>query len=686
MLSAAKTRYGNAPPIETRLREMLWRRMYRELPLNETIHTVSFDVFDTLITRPWFHPFDQFAAIAPQLRQLGLCSMSDLEWMNLRIESECAARKRTSHEDVSLQDIYSVITERLGWTPQQSSQACDLEFQQELRDIKPIAHAQKRLKEARAAGKDVIATSDTYLSAAQLALLLERCGYDLLSDDIFSSSDHGLTKGTGRLFSKILERRKLRSHQLYHVGDQAVPDGRAPANLGIRSVISADYLPTRYERLLAEADEDNFLIWSAVGGGARASRLARTFGYPHQQTLWNVGCDVAGPLLFSYVLWVLTRARSQGIDRLYFLARDGEALLTIAHRICRWLGWSIDCRYLYASRRSFCLPALIEFDQDASDWALSWWETPAIRSVLSELTGNGLLRSDWDRPLTPRDLKRLHRILKDVGVSERILAIAREQRAVLIDYLRQEGLADGTNWALCDVGWRGTTQLCLSRITANSAEFPRAFKGFYFGLNRKDLFIPVEQAEAFYASDAGFVSKFGWLVETFCWTDQGGVERFSRDSSGVAKPILAEAQDTGQIKWGSRIQRAAIMSFADSLIEALNFGIGSADQFTEAFGQKAMASFELMRTHPSLNEAEAYGSIAIDYDIGHKRKIVVGPVIRPDRLLLWLALRHRSGVARLWWPEGAIRRSVRSNVLRVILHVIHHARVLWDRVRGRVPS
>src|ERR1700733_6847452 len=113
---APRYRHGNFLPIRVRLKEALWRRMYRDLSLDETIHTMSFDVFDTLVTRPWYHPFDQFAAVAPRLRQHGLWSMSDLDWMSVRIESDREARKRAPTEEVSLKDIYTVLAERLGWS------------------------------------------------------------------------------------------------------------------------------------------------------------------------------------------------------------------------------------------------------------------------------------------------------------------------------------------------------------------------------------------------------------------------------------------------------------------------------------------------------------------------------------------------------------------------------------------
>lgn len=442
---------------------------------------------------------------------------------------------------------------------------------------------------------------------------------------------------------------------------------------------------TRYERLFAQASESSTQrLCAAISRSAWTSRLAGNCVDRHQQTIWNVGTNVAGPLLLAFTLWALDRARSQKIDRLYFLARDGEVLLEIARRICRWLGWSIECRYLYTSRQAFALPSLTGFDDNANDWILDWWEAPIIRSILADLSGDRLRRMDWDRSLTREDLKRLHAILQNMGESERILAIAQDRREVLIDYLSQEGMADGTKWALCDVGWRGSIQMCIAKITDEYSQFPPEFKGLYFGLYQKKLFVPVELTELFYTGDAGYVSKFGWLVEAFCAADHGTVEYFSRNSAGIAVPVLAETHDTDKINWGCRIQRSAITSFVDDLTGRLSLDADLVGQFIEILSQKALAAFDLMRSRPDLAEADVYGSLAIVYDVAHKRSFVAAPILRPDRLLLWLVFRHRSKVLRFWcWPEGAIRRSVGSSGLRAIFYAVHTARVLWDRFRGR---
>ncbi len=213
---------------------------------------------------------------------------------------------------------------------------------------------------------------------------------------------------------------------------------------------------------------------------------------------------------------------------------------------------------------------------------------------------------------------------------------------------------------------------------------PNCILGLYFGLYQNNLFVPVELTESFYPGDAGYVSKFGWLVEAFCAAEHGPVEYFSRNSAGLAVPVLAATHDIDKIDWGCRIQRTAITSFVDDLTATLSLNADSVNQFIEILGQKALAAFDLMRSRPDPAEADAYGSLSIVYDVAHKRSFLAAPLLRPDRLLLWLAFRQRSKVLRFWcWPEGAIRRSVDLSGLRAIFYSVHSVRVSWDRFRGR---
>ena len=60
----------------------------------------------------------------------------------------------------------------------------------------------------------------------------------------------------------------------------------------------------------------------------------------------NLVQKFVGPMLLNYVWWILHQAHQKGLQRLYFLARDGYLLREIALQFCAQFGLKIECRYL----------------------------------------------------------------------------------------------------------------------------------------------------------------------------------------------------------------------------------------------------------------------------------------------------------------------------------------------------
>ncbi len=65
-----------------------------------------------------------------------------------------------------------------------------------------------------------------------------------------------------------------------------------------------------------------------------------------ENSLISVAAGVAGPILTSYVYWVLSQAASQRVKKLYFISRDGQILFKVAQRLNNDLRFPIELRYL----------------------------------------------------------------------------------------------------------------------------------------------------------------------------------------------------------------------------------------------------------------------------------------------------------------------------------------------------
>lgn len=659
----------------------------RPLPPAECYAAISFDVFDTLITRTWHTPADQFRAVGHRLREAGLFSRSADEWYRYRMDVETRVRASAGSEEVSLAEIFAAASAEFGWNGEQTASALAIELAQEMRDIRPIVAAREAMAEAARSSRAVI-ISDTYFSDENLHALLSKCGYEIEPRDAFVSSRLRLTKRTGSIFPAVTRSLGISPGQLCHVGDHPWSDGRMPAKIGIGSRIIDAYLPTRFELALAASDPANAFVASAAAGCARSSRLSRSFNDARSAALWKVSTNVAGPLLFCYVAWVLQRALNDGFKRIYFLSRDGEIMFQIARHVCLWANLDIECRYLYTSRQSYMLPATTAVDDRALSWILKWPNVSTVRSILKrvevqpdeiaqELAAAGLDARACDTVLSDDDIAKLRALFGQQSVRERILANAKSQRALVIAYLRQEGLFDTNEVAICDVGWQGSIQRCLIDLLATEPGRRPSIKGFYFGLDTAGLKVPSSDAEAY---TEGPIDHLIWMIEAFCAGTEGSVARFRQTPTGI-EPVLSTPRDEVHVKWGADLQRAGIVKFADELLATLDARDVTLSDLVQTLRPRSAAALDMFMTEPGRGEADAYGSLASSAVPTHDAILEGAPKLVFSRLARWLALRDKSGVPWISWPQGAIRRSAHSSIDRSALKGLFQLRNMLDRRR-----
>ena len=99
-----------------------------------------------------------------------------------------------------------------------------------------------------------------------------------------------------------------------------------------------------------------------MSGGIRDSRRTRLAAPPDasetERVIWDVSADVSAPLIALFVDWCLRESRAAGIERLYFLSRDGQVMMQVAEILGLRDSDPTDCRYLYVSRQALLLPAV----------------------------------------------------------------------------------------------------------------------------------------------------------------------------------------------------------------------------------------------------------------------------------------------------------------------------------------
>lgn len=486
--------------------------------------TASFDVFDTLLVRPVADPHDIFRLVERDLDAPG--------WATTRIAAERAARRTKASLEVTLDEIY-LAAPLAPWARRATVfRACELSWESRAR-IDPSAAA--RVAAARAAGACILYVSDTYLPRD---FLLERLAPVWRpGDTLLLSHEAGDSKGRtwwARLANEF-------PHPWHHLGDHLHSDVTAPARHGISTEHWTRSRPNARESALAGENPGRPL----AAGLARFARLTRPV---EAHPLWNDGANVAGPLFYGFVRWVLQTAASHRAECVYFLARDGQLPHRMAELVRAAEPSLPEARYLYGSRHAWYLALFDPARPDHRTW-VAHAPAPTVRGVLENLEIEptrlaaalrraGCRQEDWDRPCSFRERQRvLEHLANDEEAARVFAARRREMREKTLAYFQREGVFAHRCVVLVDIGWSGTMLDAFQQLLEQHDGQRPAVLGCFFGLHRNRGFNRFA-----YFLEPGFwphwLVAFPSVVEMLAPADHGQTVGYRLDENGAASPEL----------------------------------------------------------------------------------------------------------------------------------------------------
>jgi glycosyltransferase involved in cell wall biosynthesis/FMN phosphatase YigB (HAD superfamily) len=347
-------------------------------------------------------------------------------------------------------------------------------------------------------GIRVIAASDMYLGHDHVKQLLEDCGLAASIDALYVSADFGVGKYTGRLHAKALESEGLSPETVVHVGDNLTSDMMAPCNIGMRGIFldeRHDRIRRRQQQLSAEMSRQGGIWPGRMLCEIVAERLAQDPEAERNDPFFQIGLSVLGPLYSTFMLGLIERLRAFDPQRIFFLARDGFLFRNL-YESCRHPGGLADglapSTYLYVSRRILANAAIAEgmtleqarvaFYNPKQQGMLSICRTygldPARFEALARMHGI----HDFGEPLHDWSDPRLLSFLADPNVQQHMMESGRQAKSLLHDYLRQNGFFSVERVAFVDIGWNGTIQRFLCEAYGNLPGFP-SIRGYYYALS-----------------------------------------------------------------------------------------------------------------------------------------------------------------------------------------------------------
>ena len=521
----------------------------------------SFDIFDTLITRCTADPKGIFMLMQERLQEVDeYPSFVSENFYELRVGAEGLARRYAGEAgkyEVTLDNIYKALATTACISETQQNQLKKLEVETEYNSALGILKNINLLKKLKGRGEQVVLISDMYLSKDIIHHML--CKVDDIFRDIpiYVSSEYGRTKSDG-LYWIVKKCENVEFSDWVHYGDNIHADMEAASKLGIKAIRYRPESIKEYEKI-------NKSVFHQLSTGV--SKYIRDF--EKEDAAFEVGCSLAGPILYSYVCWVLQESRNRRINRLYFVARDGWILKQIADIIIRERQYSIRTFYIYGSRKVWRLPA---YEGSVEDFnRILRWSNLDETISLEDLAMVFQLKADILRAFLPESFQKGGESLQISGARrdnicwqlmcnrkfrEYLVESQAEKRKLVVRYLQQEIDTSDSSFAFVELAGTGLTQRCLARLIGRF--YTGEIRNFYFKLDSIQTRGQCSFLN-FYPSNV----ERSYMLELLCRAPHGQTEGY-REEDGRIQPVLDQAE-------GEQIKAYHLLQYRDAVLEYVRY-------------------------------------------------------------------------------------------------------------------
>ncbi len=338
----------------------------------------------------------------------------------------------------------------------------------------------------------IIYMTDMFIGEACVEDILRKNGLLEFFDSGYVSSEYGLLKRTGNLFSKMFELEEIEPSEAIHIGDNEYSDGVMAVSRGVEAIIVRDknlikrsrILEKAYQRFKKEPHSYSGHFAALYAQAAPGSSLAFPEAYAQR---------LLGPIYVSFIHNVLDRCITDEIDHVYFIARDGLLLKQIYDELAKlYQKKPPKATYIYLSRISTMFLATNQFGlREINNTLLNGQLTlmnlfsplQIDRGKLERIAGKYGLSCEYPLPGNFLSWPPFMSMLNDAQIAGDIEAIKNETNSRLLKYLEQQGIFSANRVAFVDVGWSAQIQENIHLgLLYHKKHCPQIF-GYYLGTN-----------------------------------------------------------------------------------------------------------------------------------------------------------------------------------------------------------
>lgn len=516
---------------------------------------ISFDIFDTLIDRVIEQPSHLFKMMEDTVDKITNGSLSNFQIVRQSAERSLRENILTvEKQEITLDEIYTEISSVCNLPLEQCEEIKKCEIENEVRVLKRRESGWKLFNIAKQSGAKVVLISDMYLPEYVIFNMLKNAGYEQ-DITLYLSSTIGLRKHEGDLFRYVFENENIAYEQWLHVGDNPHGDISKPREFGINTyqIKSAFRIIESNKKLLPLLKEDRRArsnAESAIYGLIQRKYFDNPYNVFPSNTHFGgntlaLGYMGLAPVLFGFLQWTMTQAKMDGIHKLLFLSRDGKVLWRMAKILFPSSeGWP-EIDYAMSSRRAARVASIYNIN-DIFKLVDSSISTTTLDSFFFGKFGISIDPSDdytkfgfsaYDARITQNERAKIRELA--YHLSAKILDNASLERDLLAAHYLGLGVNSTSKIGVVDIGYAGTMQVAMERITE-----AKNINGYYY-ITFDTALESINKTGAIkgYAGDFvkrtihhDLICRNGFLFETlFCSSDSTFV-CFKKNSDGNAVP------------------------------------------------------------------------------------------------------------------------------------------------------
>jgi predicted HAD superfamily hydrolase len=642
------------------------------------IELLSLDIFDTVLFRLCAHPSEVFLNVGKVGLKKGFIN-SDFTpkvFKELRVLAEKKARvakqKEFGTSEVTLEDIYQMIPERIG----DPLSILSLELEIEKKECYVNPNVLSLIKFCKEKGIRIALVSDMYLSSEQIQDLLVSNDFPFqLVDKLLVSNEFGTDKASGQLFDILCkEFPQIKKNKMIHVGDSKRADVDGALNFGIKSIYYG-IIPTKI---------DSIFEWEKVRFGSilpqlsSLRKLAMHNNYDGNEKFWfNIGASILGPFLTLFSEWVVETCQRVGKDTILPFMREGQLLANMIKSVASRTESDFKVEPIYISRQASYLASLESFNEEELGRLFErnnikvkdLFKILCMDSYIETFKGfEDVYLTDSNQVFIEdnRSLKtEIFSFFANKYIIDELNSIIRDKRNLFLRYL-QSKTNQQNDFVTVDLGFKGTIQQFIENAYRNSGVDSNITHLLAFGSEHTKHLLMSGIDIRGWLGNAGEndqlikkIMRSPEIIEELILADCGSTLGYEREESGRVVPLLDDFDlSEDERKWKKLCQKG-IMHF-----QQLWSNLTDQKPFLrkELMQQKEDWIYLLLRLieMPTPEEAKKLGMLHHDDNFGSSH---YSTICRPQDELLARKLGPEEFLKRslygyhvtgVYWPQGVL--------------------------------